>query len=437
MDVVTLSRIQFGFTVSFHYIFPAITVGMSWLIVWMLGKYARAGDPVYRSMARFWLNIFALTFILGVATGVAMSFQFGTNWSGFSMVAGEVFGVPLVAEGVFGFFMEAIFLGLLVFGWDRLSVKALWFCSLMVAVGATSSIFWIVAANSWMQTPAGYRLTTGGFELVDFWKAVFNPSTMQRYVHVTAGVILAGAMFVMGMAAWFLKRSRHVEFAKRSLRPALILSFVAAAAQLPIGHWHAVQVAETQPAKLAAFEGLFETRTRAPLCLFGIPNEEEGRLDMAVGVPGLLSLGAFGSMDAEVKGLNDFPREDWPPLITSFGTFHLMVALGMYFILFTLLGVFLLWKRRLYRSRFFLTLAVFSIPLPIVANELGWAAAEFGRQPWIVYNVIRTSEAVSAGVPASHVFISTLMFGVIYALLFVLWIVAIRRRMRQGPEPVR
>jgi len=435
VDALTLSRIQFGITIGFHYIFPSITIGLAWLIAWMLGRYMKTGERIYWSMARFWLSVFAMSFIVGVGTGIAMSFQFGTNWAGFSLFTGEVFALPLMPEVLFAFFVESVFLGLLIFGHKRLSVRALWFSSLMVAIGATLSGFWIVVANSWMQTPAGYSLVGGAIQLTDFWAAIFNPSTVPRFLHVISGVVLSGAMFTMGLAAWYLRRGEHLEFAGRSLRIALAFSVVSAVAQLPLGHLHAIQVAETQPAKLAAFEGLFETQTRAPLCVFGIPNGEEGRLDKAVALPGLLSLGAFGSMDAQVQGLKDFPRENWPPLLSTFFSFHLMVALGMYFILLTLFGVFLHWRKKLLTSRVFLTLAILSIPLPVIANELGWITAELGRQPWIVYDVMRTSEGVSANVPAGHVLVSTIMFCAIYALLFVVWLLAMGRKLRQGPEP--
>jgi cytochrome d ubiquinol oxidase subunit I len=436
VDVVTLSRLQFGLTVSFHYIFPSITIGLAWLIAWMMWRHLRTGERAYWNMARFWLSIFTMSFIVGIGSGVAMSFQFGTNWAGFSMVTGQVFGAPLMLEVLFAFFIESVFLGILIFAHERLSARAQWFCSLMVAVGATLSGFWIVAANSWMQTPAGYSLDSTGFHLERFWGAVFSPSTIPRFLHVISGVILSGSMFAMGLAAWYLLRGRHIEFARRSLRIALMFSVVSALGMLGLGHYHAVQVAHTQPVKLAAVEGLFDTKTRAPLCVFGIPNRDDGRLDKAVAIPGLLSLGAFGSMDAEVKGLNDFPKEDWPPLIPTFVTFHLMVALGMYFILLTLFGIFLLWRKRLYQSRLFLTLALLSIPLPIIANELGWATAELGRQPWIVYDVLRTTDGVSAGVPGGHVLLSTIMFCAVYALLFAAWLMALRRKLGEGPEPV-
>jgi cytochrome d ubiquinol oxidase subunit I len=291
VDAALLARIQFALTVSFHYIFPSITIGMAWMIVWMLTRHLRTGDPLYQRMARFWIKVFALSFAVGVATGITMEFQFGMNWARYSRFVGDIFGVPLAAEGILAFFLESSFLGILLFGERRVSRRVYWFSSLMVAVGSTLSAFWIVVANSWQQTPAGYQIVNGRAELVDFWAAVFNPSTVERFLHTVDGTLVAGAFFILGLSAWFLLRGQHLEFARRSLSMALVAGFLASALQVPLGHFHAVQVAETQPVKLAAFEGLWETQTNAPLLLFGIPNREQRRTDFALDLPGLLSIG--------------------------------------------------------------------------------------------------------------------------------------------------
>ncbi len=427
MDAILLSRIQFALTSGFHFIFPPLTIGLSWFLVWMLTKFKRTGDEAWGKMARFWSRILTITFVIGVVTGIPLEFQFGTNWAFYSRFVGDIFGAPLAAEGIFSFFLESVFIAVLVYGWNRFPVKTLWFASLMVAVGATLSGFWIIVANSWMQTPAGYHILNGRAELVDFWAAIFNPSTLPRYFHTIFGAFMTAAFFISGVAAFFVMKGRLDEFVTRALKAGLVVAFVASMAQLGLGHWHAVQVAHTQPEKLAAIEGIFETQTNAPALLFGVPDAEGERMRAAVRVPGLLSLLAFGSFDAEVTGLKDFPKEMWPPLGLTFYPFHLMVALGMYFIAMGAAGTFLLRKKRLFESKWFLKLALFSIPLPFIANELGWMTAEVGRQPWAVYRIIETADAASVSVPAGQILFTIVAFSVIYVFLFALWVFLLRR----------
>jgi cytochrome d ubiquinol oxidase subunit I len=429
-----LSRIQFALTVGFHYIFPPVTIGMSWIIFWILTKHLRTGEEIYLRMGRFWIKVFAISFAIGVATGIPMEFQFGTNWADYSRFVGDIFGAPLAAEGVLAFFLESTFLGVMLFGEKKVSRKVYWFSSLMVAVGSTLSAFWIIVANSWQQTPAGYHIANGRAELTNIWDAVWNPSTVPRYLHTIDGALITGAFFIMGLSAWFLLRGRHIEFARKSFQVALVFGFISAVAVLPLGHYHAVQVTETQPAKLAAMEGLWETTDNAPLLLFGIPNAEEERTDYAIGIPGLLSFSIGGSTDTVVQGLKDFPVEDRPPVGLTFYSFHLMVGLGFYFIALTTLGVILWWRGSLVDSRWFLKLSLWSVPLPFIANELGWIAAEVGRQPWIVYGVMKTRDAFSTVVPGGQVFASILMFSAIYTLLFCVWIYLLRRKLNKGPE---
>ncbi|MBI4704960.1 MAG: cytochrome ubiquinol oxidase subunit I [Deltaproteobacteria bacterium] len=434
-DTLLFSRLQFALTVGFHFLFPPITIGMAWLIALMLWRALRTGDPVYRQMARFWLRVFALTFGMGVATGIAMEFQFGTNWARYSRFVGDIFGAPLAAEAILAFFLESTFLGVLLFGERRVAPRTYALSALLVAVGSTLSGLWIIIANSWQQTPAGYRLVAGRAELADAWAAFLNPSTVPRFLHTIDGALITGAFFVMGLSAWFLLHGRHQEFARRSLRMALLVGLLAAAAQWPLGHLHAVQVSQTQPAKLAAFEGLWDTRPAAPFLLFGIPDAAAERTGHAVALPGMLSIVVGGSTDTVVRGLKDFPRKDRPPLLPTFASFHLMVALGGYFTALAGLGLLLLLRRRLFDSRWFLYAALWSLPLPLLANELGWMAAEIGRQPWIVYGLLRTDEAFSEAVPAGQVLASLVVFGATYALLFAVWLTLLRRKLRQGPEP--
>jgi cytochrome d ubiquinol oxidase subunit I len=434
LDPVLLARIQFAVTVGFHFIFPPLTIGMAWLIFHFMSRYKKTGEEIFKSIARFWIRVFALTFVVGVATGIVLEFQFGTNWAAYSRFVGDIFGAPLAAEGIFAFFLESTFVGVLIWGWKRFSTRALWFSSLMVAVGATLSAFWIIVANSWMQTPAGYHVVGGRAELTDFWAAVFNPSTIPRYLHTIDACLITGAFFMMGISAWYLRKGDHEDFARKSFKAALVTGFVAAVLQLPLGHYHAVQVAETQPEKLAAFEGLFETQKEAPLLIFGIPDAEERTVHAAIQVPGLLSFLVSFDSQTEVKGLNDYPEEEWPPLGLTFYSFHLMFILGLYFIGLTALGMLMLWRKKLFGSRFYMTLAFFSLPLPLLANELGWIAAEVGRQPWIVYRLMKTSDSISVTVPAGQVLFSLLMFSAIYLLLGALWIFLLRREVKKGPE---
>jgi cytochrome d ubiquinol oxidase subunit I len=303
------------------------------------------------------------------------------------------------------------------------------------------SAFWIIVANSWQQTPAGYRIVetaTGRHaELTDFFAALFNPSTIPRFLHAVNAALITGSFFVLGLSALYILRGKHLDFAKLSLKVALVAAAIGAAAQLPIGHMHAVQVATYQPTVLAAFEGLFETQKNAPALLFGIPDVETGTVKAAIEIPsGLSMLVSNGDPDHVVQGLNDFPRDEWPPILITFFSFHLMFYLGMFFLAVTALGVFLLWKKKLYDNKFFLKLAVFSLPLPIITNELGWIAAEVGRQPWIVYQVpgMRTAQAASANVSSGEIIASIVMFTVLYSLLFFCWIYLLRRTLKKGPE---
>jgi cytochrome bd ubiquinol oxidase subunit I len=434
MDPVLLARIQFALTVGFHYIFPPITIGLGWIIAWFSYRYVRTGDPRLNRIANFWIQIFAITFGVGVVTGITMEFQFGMNWASYSRFVGDVFGPPLAAEGIFAFFLESSFLGILIFGKNRVSKRTYAASALIVAIGATISGFWIIVANSWQQTPAGYQIINGRAELTDFWAAIFNASTLPRFFHTIDGALITGALFMAGLSSYYLLRGEHLDFARSSFSTAMVVGFAASIAQLPLGHYHAVQVAETQPVKLAAFEGLWETGTHAPLLVFGLPNPKSQRTDYAVRLPGLLSLGVGGSLDTKVAGLKQFSPELRPPLYWTFIPFHLMVALGMYFIGLTALGLLLIILNRLLRFRLFLWLCLLSIPLPIIANELGWIAAEVGRQPWAVYGLLRTDQAVSTVVPAGHIAFSIAVFTLLYALLGGVWLFLLKLKVMQGPE---
>ncbi len=437
LDPVLLARIQFAFTIGFHFIFPPITIGLGWLIVWLLTKHRLAGDAAYERLARFWVRIFALTFAVGVASGLTMEFQFGTNWAAYSRFVGDIFGAPLAAEVIFTFFLESTFLYVLVFGWDRVSPRVHWLSAFLVALGATMSAFWILVANSWMQTPAGYVIRDGRAELTSFWQAVFTPSMLPRFLHTLDACLVTGVFFMLGLSAWLLLRGQAVRTSRYAVRLCLLLGFGLSLLQLGLGHYHAVQVAHTQPEKLAAFEGLFETQASAPLLLFGLPDPATATVKYAITLPGGLSLLTDLRRDAVVKGLNDFPRDEWPPILLTFFSFHLMFLIGMALIAFPALGLLFLWRGVLFDTvwgRAYLWLAVLCAPLPVICNELGWITAEVGRQPWIVYRVMRTADAISVSVPASHILASLIIFAGIYGLLFLVWALLLRREVRHGPD---
>ncbi|RKX23835.1 MAG: cytochrome ubiquinol oxidase subunit I [Candidatus Zixiibacteriota bacterium] len=438
-DPVLLARIQFALTICFHFIFPPISIGLAWLLVVIEGFGWRKSDEIYTRAGKFFGKLLAINFAIGVATGIVMEFQFGTNWAEYSKVVGDIFGAPLAAEALFAFFLESSFLGLYLFGRNRVSRGLHWFSILMVAVGSTISAFWIIVANSWQQTPTGYIFQNGRAELTSFYDAVFNPSTMVRFLHTVDAALITGAFFVAGVAAYLLLKKKGGDVARKALKVSVIFGLVVSLVELyPLGHEHAVQVAETQPEKLAAIEGLIDGRTNAPMIAFGIPSEDPLSLDMAIEIPipGALSWLAFGDTDAYVKGLNDFPSDEIPPFWLTFVSFHTMVALGSFFIAAMLLGAILLWRKRLFETRWFLKLLLFSIPLPVIACELGWVAAEVGRQPWVVYKLLKTADAISLTVTAGEILFSIIMFSVIYIFLGALYLFLMMRTVKQGPEAV-
>ncbi len=431
MDAVLLSRIQFGLTAFFHFLFPPLTIGLAALIAVIEFFYWRRGDALYDKTARFWSKLFMINFAVGVATGITMEFQFGTNWSEYAKFVGDIFGAPLAAEGVFAFFLESTFVGLLFFGRDKISRGMRFFSALMVAVGSALSAFWIIAANSWQQTPAGYTVTGGRAVLTDFFGAVFNPSTLPRYFHTVDGALMTGAVFMIGVSAYFLLKHKNMDVAKTSIKIALVFALVTAPLQVFLGDIHATQVAETQPAKLAAFEGLWQTQSHAPLLIFGLPDQAAEKNSMEISLPGMLSWLATGNVNAPVEGLKAFPPAERPPILPTFASFHLMVLIGVYLVLLILWGLYLVGKGKLHSNKLILKLFMYAIPLPFLANELGWIAAEMGRQPWIVYGVLKTANAASP-LPAGQVLATTLAFTLVYSCLFAAVIYLMRREIKRA-----
>jgi cytochrome bd ubiquinol oxidase subunit I len=437
MDVVLLSRIQFALTIGFHYIYPPLSIGLGLLLVCMEGLYLKTGQPIYHQMTRFWVRIFGLIFAFGVGTGIVMEFQFGTNWAQYSRYVGDVFGGPLAAEGIFAFFLESGFLALLLFGWDRISKGMHFFATCMVCLGAHFSAIWIIVANSWMQTPAGYHIVETPVgpraELTSFWEAVLNPSTLDRLWHTVMGCWQAGAFFVISVSAYYLLRRQHLAFARSSMKIGFALATVASLAQLVSGHDSAVTVAAHQPAKLAAFEGVYETGRRADLTVVGWVDEVNQTVH-GIKIPGLLSWLIGQDVETEVRGLNDWPPADRPPVQLTFQLYHLMVAIGMTLILLAWGGGLLAWRGVLFARRWLLWIFVFSVLLPQISNQVGWAAAEIGRQPWIVYGLMRTADGVSDTVSAGDVLFSLILFTLIYLALLVVFLVLLDQKIKHGPH---
>jgi cytochrome d ubiquinol oxidase subunit I len=437
MDVLTLSRIQFGATIAFHYIYPPLSIGLGVMLVIMEGLWLKTGNTLYHQMARFWTKVFALTFAIGVATGIVMEFEFGTNWATYSRFVGDVFGSALAAEGIFAFFLESGFLAVLLFGWDKVSRKVHFFSTCMVCLGAHFSAVWIVVANSWMQTPAGYKIVTHNgvarAEITDFWQLVFNPSMVERLSHVVVGAWSTGAFLVVSVSAWYLLKKRHLEFARASLKVGLTVALLASLLQGVTGHTSAQGVGKNQPAKLAAFEGLYETTSNAPLTLVGWVDEKNEKID-GIQVPEMLSFLDHNDFHSPVTGLDDFPPQDRPPVEASFLFFHGMVGIGFTLIAISALGFLYFRHGSLHERRWLLWLLVFSVLGPEIANQLGWFAAEVGRQPWIVYGLMRTPEGLSKIVQANVVLTSLILFTFIYFLLFAVFIYLLNDKIQHGPH---
>jgi len=438
MDVLTLARIQFGATVAFHYLYPPLSIGLGVLLVVMEAAWLKTKNPVYHQMARFWTRVFALTFAIGVATGIVMEFEFGTNWATYSRFVGDVFGRALAAEGIFAFFLESGFLAVLLFGWDKVSRKVHFFSTCMVCLGAHFSAVWIVVANSWMQTPGkGYQIVMHNgvqrAEVTDFWQVVFNPSMLDRLFHVLCGAWQAGAFLVVSVSAWYLLKRRHQDFARASLRVGLTVALVASLLQVVTGHVSARGVAKNQPAKLAAFEGLYNTTSNAPLVLVGYVDEKDQKVE-GLEWPGMLSFLVGFNTQTTVIGLNDFAPQDRPPVTASFLFFHGMVGIGFAMIAIAALGFLYFRHGSLHERRWLLWILVFSVLGPQMANQLGWFAAEVGRQPWIVYGLMRTPEGLSAVVKANVILTSLILFTLIYFLLFAVFIYLLNDKIQHGPD---
>ncbi|GBF10941.1 cytochrome ubiquinol oxidase subunit I [Tepidibacillus sp. HK-1] len=434
MDVVTLSRLQFAITIGFHFLFVPLTLGLVILVAIMETLYVKTNDIMYKKMAKFWGKLFIINFALGVVTGITMEFQFGTNWSEYSKYVGDIFGAPLAIEATVAFFLESTFLGVWIYGWDRLSKKLHAFAIWMVALGTNLSAVWIIIANGWMQHPVGYVLRNGRAELVDFMAVVTNKYAWLMFFHTVLSGYVLSAFFVLGISAYHLLRHQHLDFFKKSFRIALIFAIFSSIGVAVLGDLNGSNVADVQPAKFAAMESIWETQQGAPMYLLQIPDEKnEGNRIETLGIPKLTSFLAFKDPNATIKGLKDFPLEERPPVNLTFYAFRIMVGLGVYFILMSFIGWYLQRKNKLLDSRLYLKMMLYSIPLPYIAINLGWVVAEVGRQPWIVYGLMKTADAVSP-IPASNVLTTLIGVVVFYTILIVADLYLLVKYAKMGPD---
>ena len=437
MTAEIVHRLHFAFTVTFHYLFPQLTMGLALLIVAMKTVALRTGSEAWERGARFWGRIFAINFVMGVVTGIPMEFQFGTNWARFSRLSGGVIGQPLAMEGVFSFFLESAFLGLFLYGEKRISRRMHWFSAVMVWLGSWISGFFIIVTDAWMQHPVSYaRLPDGHFEVLSFWQLLLNHWGLLQYAHNMTGSVVTAAFVVSAVGAFYLLENRDGEYGRIFLKVGVVAGVLASIAIVfPTGDLAGKYVARHQPAAIAAMEGLFKTEAGAPIVLIGQPNEETGQIDNPIVVNDVLSFLIYGTTRAEVKGLDQIPRDQWPDAVPLlYYSYHIMAGLGTWFVLLTTVSALLLWRGRLHTSRWMLWALLLSFPLPYIANTAGWMTAELGRQPWLIYGLMRTSEGFSDKVSASNGMFTLLGFMGLYTLLGLLFTVLVYREISTGPE---
>jgi cytochrome bd ubiquinol oxidase subunit I len=436
-DPTLISRWQFAFTVVYHYLFPQLTMGLALLLVILKTLYLRRGDETYNKAARFWGKIFAVTFIMGVVTGIPMEFQFGTNWAAFSAFAGDIIAQTLAMEGAFAFFLESAFLGIFLFGERRFGQRMHWFSALMILLGTWSSGYFILATNSWMQNPVGYEeVAGGGMRISDYSAVLLNPWVFVQFAHNQGGAVVTGAFVMAGLGAYYLLANRHELYGRMFVHLGLITAVIASVWMLfPSGHVSSTEVAEKQPVALAAMEGQFRTERPAGLVIMGQPDLERERIDNPIVIPRALSYLLYQNWNAEVKGLDAFPQKNWPDTIPLlYYSYHVMVGLGTIFIAITVVATFLLWRRRLFESRWMLWILMLATPFPFIANTAGWLTAELGRQPWLAYGLLRTSEGASPLVSSGNVLFTLIGFAGMYLIMGLLYFVLMVREVAHGPE---
>src|SRR6266849_5467234 len=437
MDTSTLlSRLQFAFTISFHYLFPQLTMGLALLILILKTLYLWRKDERYNIGARFWARIFAITFIMGVVTGIPMEFQFGTNWARFSVYAGDIIAQTLAMEGAFAFFIESAFLGIFLFGEQVFGQKMHWFSAFMVWLGTWASGGFIIASNAWMQHPVGYTIAANGrLHLSNYWAVLFNAWIVPQYLHTMSGAVLTGSFAMAGLGAYYLLVKQHLDYGRLFVTLGVIVGLIASIIQLePSGDLEGLQVATYQPVKLAAMEGLFQTQQGAGIVIIGQPDPARGTLDNPIIVPNVLSFLTYRRWTAVVKGLNAFPPDQQPDSIALlYYSYHIMVGLGTFFIAIMALAAHLLWRRRLFQTRGMLWILMLALPFPFIANTAGWFTAELGRQPWIVYGLLQTVRGSSPNLSDGNVLFTLIGFAGMYLLLGLLYVVLIVQEATRGP----
>ncbi len=439
MDTSTiLSRLQFAFTLSFHYLFPQLTMGLALLILILKTLYLRTRNERYNVSARFWARLFAITFIMGVVTGIPMEFQFGTNWARFSTFAGDIIAQTLAMEGAFAFFIESAFLGIFLFGENIFGQKMHWFSSFMVWLGTWASGGFIIASNAWMQHPVGYTMASDGrLHISNYWAVLFNSWIIAQYMHTMSGAVVTGSFAMAGLGAYYLLAKQHIDYGRLFVTLGVIMGFIASGIQLfPSGDLEGAQVTANQPVKLAAMEGLFETERGAGIVILGQPNAATGHLDNPIIVPNVLSLLTYRRWTAEVKGLNSFPPDQRPDSIELlYYSYHIMVGLGTFFIAIMGFAVLLLlWRRRLFQSRWMHWVLFLATPFPFIANTAGWFTTELGRQPWIIYGVLHTVQGSSTNLSVGNILFTLIGFAGMYLLLGLLYVVLIVYEALRGPD---
>jgi cytochrome d ubiquinol oxidase subunit I len=439
MDVEVLSRLQFAFTITFHYIYPPLSIGVSLAMIIMEGMYLKTRDILWEKLTKFWLKVFAMTFALGVATGIPMMFSLGTNWSRYSRFVSDVSGSLLGAEGMFAFLVEAGFLGVLLFGWNRVSPKMHFMSTILVSVGAHFSAIWIVSFNSWMQTPAGHKITTLAdgtvvAEVVNWWKVFLSPSNLSHLTHVILGCWMAGAFLIISVAAYYILKGRHQAFAIRSMKVGLVIAMITAVLQLVSADHLARKVAKYNPEKFAAFEGVYKTEPYTPAYALGWVDAKNEKV-YGLSVPGMLSWMTYRDASVPVPGLDQFPKENWSKVPIVFQMYHLMIFMWAAMTAAAFIGGYYWWKKRWNIKPIFLKFMMASVAFPQIANIAGWYSSCIGRQPWTVYKLLKTSEAFSPVISAGQVLGSLIMFVVMYLLFFVLFLVLLNRKIKAGPAP--
>ncbi len=437
-SALDVHRLQFAFTVTFHYLFPQLTMGLGLLIVILKTIALRTNDDHYNKAARFWAKIFGINFAIGVVTGIPMEFQFGTNWAAFSKAAGGVIGQTLAMEGLFSFFLESTFLGLFIYGEKKLGRIGHWWAAFFVFLGSWLSGYFIIATDAWMQRPTGFQFNARHeIELTSFWGLLLNKWALWQYAHNMLGAVQTGCFVMAGVGAFYVLSHRDPFYGRTFLRLGILVGAVAALLQLaPTGDQQGKLVTDYQPATLAAMEGLFDSQDGAPLAILGQPNIPKRTLDNPLIIPNMLSFLTYKHWNAHVRGLNDFPEDQWPDSIALlYFSYHIMVGLGTIFIAIMVLATFLLWRKKLFESRWMLWILMLSVPLPYIANTAGWMTAELGRQPWLIYGLMRTAQGISPRVSGGNALFTLIGFTGLYTVLAVLWLFLVYREIEIGPEP--